>query len=305
MKREIALSSGKSLKSDLLLLLTALIWGLAFVAQRAGMEYIGPFLFNGIRFALGAMAMIPFIYYGRQRRVSAGTECSGSNKCLKGGALTGLVLFVAASLQQVGIVYTTAANAGFITSLYVIFVPVLGVIGRYIIPVRIWAGAALALPGLFLLSVSGTFEISRGDIYVFGSAIFWAVHVMALARYSPGSDPFVLSFLQFSVCSVLSLITALFFEPIELHGIIAASIPLLYGGLLSVGVAYTLQVSAQRKAHPAAAAIILSLESLFAAAGGWIILNEVMPERAIAGGLLLLSGVLVSQVKFKMNSKQV
>lgn len=286
----------RSLKSDLLLLLTALIWGLAFVAQRAGMEFVGPFLFNGIRFALGALVLLPFIFWGKSKKIQGEYDCKVRKECFKGGLITGLVLFIAASLQQTGIVFTTAANAGFITSLYVIIVPVLGVLRHYSVPGRIWAGSALALPGLFLLSVTNAFEVSPGDILVFGSAVFWAVHVMAIARYSPGSNPFMLSFMQFAVCSLLSLLTAIAREPIHVDDIISASIPILYGGVMSVGIAYTLQVAAQRKAHPAAAAIILSLESLFAAIGGWLIINEAMSGRAIAGGMLLLAGVIISQL---------
>lgn len=283
--------------NDFLLLLTALIWGLAFVAQRAGMEYIGPFLFNGIRFALGALTLLPFIILTNNRDTEQTNNSLKKPSLWKGGFIIGLVLFVGASLQQAGMVYTTAGNAGFITSLYVIFVPLFGLLLKVKVHGRIWIGAIIALIGLYLLSVTDDFKISPGDFLVLLSAIFWAIHVLVISRYSPGNNPLKLAALQFVACSSLSFLIAAFTEPWIFEAIIKATIPILYGGIMSVGIGYTLQVVAQRKAHPASAAIILSLESLFAVLGGWIILDEYMTTRGIIGCGLMLTGVIISQYK--------
>ncbi|MBE9491349.1 MAG: DMT family transporter [Bacteroidetes bacterium] len=284
------------LKSDLLLLLASLIWGLAFVAQRAGMEYVGPFIFNGIRFAFGAVVLIPFFSIKSNNRKDHSSKPVIFDKyLLKGGILAGLVLFVGASFQQAGLVYTTAGNAGFITSLYVIFVPVFGLIWKQYPARGTWVGALMAALGMYLLSVSGGFTLLFGDLLVLISAFFWAAHVLIIGKLSPGNNPVKLAFVQFLICSILSLAAAFIFESNTLTGIYQAAVPILYGGLLSVGIAYTLQIIAQKKVPPAHAAIILSLEAVFAALGGWIILNEVMFFRGLAGCALMLGGVIVSQ----------
>ena len=282
--------------SDALLLLTAVIWGLAFVAQRAGMEHIGPFAFNGIRFALGSISLLPLIYFQKKREVSSKTVKS-ARLLYFGGVLAGLVLFAGASFQQIGIVYTNAGNAGFITSLYVIIVPVLGLFWKHKVNPQIWVGAILAVIGLYFLSVTENFTISPGDGLVFISAFFWAGHVLLIAKYSPVTNFLFFALIQFVVCAILSLVTAWFIEITTIENIRMAAIPILYGGVMSVGVAYTLQVFAQKRAHPSHAAIILSLESLFAALGGWIILNEELTFSLVIGGSLMLTGILISQYK--------
>ena len=288
------------LKAEALLLLTAAIWGLAFVAQRKGMEFIGPFIFNGIRFALGGLSLIPLIYFFNKKE-KAEQKANRNFSTLKSGLLLGLILFVAASLQQAGMVYTSAGNAGFITSLYVILVPIIGVSVGYKIPYQLWIGAVLAITGLYFLSQKGSLSIQIGDGLVLLSALFWAIHVLAISYFAPKHKVIVLSAIQFTVCSVLSLIVAFIFENFSLSEIYMASIPILYGGIMSVGVAYTLQVYAQKSAPPSHAAIILSLESLFAALGGWLILNEEMNTMKIFGCLLMLTGVIISQIKFVKN----
>ena len=285
-----------TLKSDSLLLLTSLIWGLAFVAQRLGMDYVGPFIFNGIRFALGAMVIIPFIYFSQRNNHSSGEESLQSNKLLvRGGLILGLVLFGGATFQQYGMVYTTASNAGFITGLYVVIVPILGLFRKQYPHFTIWIAALLAAAGLFLLSVTEGFSIFFGDLLVLIGAVFWAVHVVIIGVLSPKVNVLKLALIQYLICSVLSTILALTTEHNTLEGVLDASIPILYGGLLSVGIAYTLQVIAQKKAPPAHAAIILSLEAVFAALGGWIILNEQLGGRELAGCALMMLGILVSQ----------
>lgn len=277
-------------------MLTAIIWGFSFVAQRAGMEFIGPFAFNGIRFALGSLSLLPLIFYQKKKSAFKTTE-KDKNITLIGGLLGGTVIFVAAGLQQIGIVYTSAGSAGFITSLYVIFVPILGLFRKHSVNTQTWVGVALAIVGLFFLSVTKQFTLAPGDGLVFIGAVFWAVHVLIIADYAPRTNVIVLSCIQFAVCAVLSLMTAFYYETTTWEQISNASVPILYGGIMAVGVAYTLQVVGQRHAPPTHAAIILSLEALFAALGGWLMLSETMTSRKMTGAALMLTGVIISQIK--------
>jgi drug/metabolite transporter (DMT)-like permease len=289
----------KILRSELMLFLASAIWGFAFVAQRVGMEHVGPFTYNGVRFALGCLSLLPLILVRSHRADrSRPVQPFLNRRTMKLGGIVGLVLFCGASLQQIGIVYTTAGKAGFITGLYVVIVPVLGLFLRQRPGFGTWVGAGIAAAGLYLLSVTGRFAISRGDFLVLCSAFFWAAHVLLIGSLSQKLDTVKLAFTQFVVCSVLSLITALALETIVLAKIINAAIPILYGGILSVGVAYTLQVVAQRHAPPAHAAIILSLETVFAVLGGWLILSETIPFRGLVGCALMLAGIIVSQRSF-------
>ncbi len=298
------------LKDDALLLLTAAIWGFAFVAQRLGMRFIGPFTFNGVRFALGSLALLPLIWpksrAGRQgdsgKRANTPGETNAVRKSIHFfGLISGVVLFLAASLQQVGIVYTSAGKAGFITGLYVILVPLSGLFWGQKPGLGRWVGTVLAVSGLYLLSVTEGFSISRGDFLVLLSAFLWAAHVQLIGRFSPRTDPLQLASLQFAVCSLLSLITAGFLEPIHLRAILRTAVPILYGGLFSVGVAYTLQVVVQKTAHPTHAAVILSLEGVFAVLGGWLILGELLSLRGVLGCILMLAGMLFSQTSRRGN----
>ena len=279
-----------NLRSDLLLLLTALIWGFAFVAQRVGMEYVGPYLFNGARFALGALPLVPFVLKNTSK-----PRWSNLLRAAPGSLLAGLFLFVGSSLQQVGIVYTTAGKAGFITGLYVILVPILGLFLGQRSGRNTWIGALGASAGLYLLSIEPPLAIARGDALVLASALFWAGHVLLIGRLSRQIDWAALAFLQYLTCSVLSTGVAFLTEPIALQPLFDAALPIAYGGVLSVGVAYTLQVVAQRQAPAGHAAIILSLETVFAALGGWLLLDETMPLRGLLGCALIFAGILVSQ----------
>jgi drug/metabolite transporter (DMT)-like permease len=225
----------------------------------------------------------------------------GLKTILFGGAALGLALFSGASLQQIGLVYTTAGKAGFITGLYVIIVPLLGLFWRQQPKIGTWIGAILAAIGLYFLSVTEEFTIELGDLLVLIGAFFWAAHVLIIGWLSPRINPVKLAFSQYVACSILSLITACVIEDITMLSIFQAAIPILYGGLLSVGIAYTLQVIAQRDAHPAHAAILLSLEAVFAAIGGWLILGEIISARGLFGCGLMLSGMLLSQLWGLMN----
>ena len=285
--------SQTGLKADLLLLITAAIWGFAFVAQRVGMASMGPFTFNAIRFILGALALLPVAkIQGRKREQGI----SNTKKQFRFPILlTGLVLFGGASLQQIGLVGTTAGKAGFITGLYVIIVPLLALFwGSRTHPAH-WIGALMAVGGLYLLSVTAGFSVSSYDLVVLAGAFVWAVHVHLIDRYSARVGPIRLSIFQFAICGVLSAIAALIFEDTSISGIYDGILPILYGGFLSVGLAYTLQVVAQRDANPSHAVIIMSLEGAFAAIGGWLVLDEVLTQRDLFGSALILGGMLVSQ----------
>lgn len=288
----------RHLKSDLLFLLSATIWGFAFVAQRMGMDHMGPFTFNGIRFLLGAMVLVPFIYRNRNQRPRQhyGGRQIHTKSLFYYGGLAGMTIFAGASFQQVGLVYTTAGKAGFITGLYVVIVPIMGLLWGQRTNAGTWGGALMAAVGMYLLSVNENFTISFGDLLELIGAMLWACHIHLIGWLSPKTDSLRLAFIQFMVCAAASLLTAVVFETTSVANVAAAALPIIYGGALSVGVAYTLQVVAQRHAHPAHAAILLSLEAVFAAVGGWLILGEVMSGRGMVGCALMFTGMLVSQL---------
>jgi len=287
-----------TLKSDFLLLITATIWGFAFVAQRAGMEFVGPFTFNTIRFALGTL-VLGFLVWGRSRKEQKSVPKISLRTLFVDAGAAGVILFLGSTFQQVGIVTTTAGKAGFITGLYVILVPILGIFLGNRTNLQTWTGAFLAVVGLYFLSVHENFTMTTGDILVLVSAFFWASHVLLIDRLTSRLDTFQLAFFQFFVSAVLSLAGAIATEEILLSHILEAAVPILYAGFLSVGIAYTLQVVAQKEAHPSHAAIIMSLESVFAALGGWWILNEVLSPRESLGCFLMLAGMVVSQVRMR------
>jgi len=288
------------LKSDLILILVAAVWGFAFVAQRAGMQHIGPFTYNTLRFALGALTLLPFIHFNDRinpdNRIKLRLDNPNARLLLKGGLIAGIIIFIGASLQQSGLVFTTAGKAGFITGLYVIFVPVFGLFLRKPVGIPTWISAILAAVGLYYLSVRGSIAINPGDLLVFACSWVWAGHVLVIAHYSPKVAPVKLACLQFTLASVLSMIAMFVFEAPSLYRIQLAAIPILYGGFISAGLGFTLQVVAQRDAHPAHASIIMSLEAVFAVFGGWLILHEILDGQAIIGCVLMLTGMLLSQI---------
>ncbi len=289
----------RRVKANLLLLIVAAIWGLAFVAQRMGMDHLGPFGFNAARFLLGALSLLPLTLVFRTR-----AEQTETGPLLHGGLTAGLLLFCGASLQQAGLLYTTAGNAGFITGLYIVLVPVAAFMLGHAVNRSIWAGASLALLGLYFLSINETMVINKGDLLEFLGAGFWAAHVLLIGRLAPHLDGLRLSVIQFLVCGFLCLGVALVFEQdsFTVQNLIAAWRPVAYAGLLSVGVAYTLQVYAQKHTPASHAAIIMSLEAVFAAIGGWLILQEVLSGRALAGCALMLVGMLLAQLPSRSRS---
>ena len=292
----------KRLVANMLLLLTAAIWGFAFVAQRVGSQHVGAFTFNGVRFALGAISLIPLIIFFDKKKKNDSSDDDNTEvppkKTIIYGVLVGGALYIAATLQQVGLIYTTAGNASFITSLYMVFVPLIGIFLKHKIGKNSWVGVGFAVIGLYLLSINENFSISYGDFLEVIGAVFWAIHILTIDNFSKKIDPLKLSCIQFATCSILSLVTALIFETITMSGLSKALIPIMYGGFLSVGVAYTLQVVAQKDAKPSHAAIILSMESVFGAIGGALLLGEVMSSRGYIGCVLILVGIIVSQIKF-------
>ena len=292
------------LRSDLLLLLGAALWGFAFVGQRVGMDHLGPFTFNAVRFAIGGLVLAPLILWtrargatdvGRAERAATPASFLHGPGVLLGGLVTGVALFAGSTFQQVGIVYTTAGKAGFVTSLYVVLVPLLGLaLGRRA-PATTWLGALLAAAGLYFLTMQGAFRMALGDLLVLVGAFMWAGHVLLVGHFSPGRDPIRLAFVQFMTCAALSAVVALFVETATAADVRAAAGAILYTGILSIGVGYTLQVAGQRHAPPADAALLMSMESVFAVLGGWLLLGEQLTTRALIGCALMLTGIVVSQ----------
>ncbi|MDP3385652.1 MAG: DMT family transporter [Eubacteriales bacterium] len=296
----------KELRASFLLLLTAAIWGFAFVAQRVGMQYVGAFTFNGIRFALGSLSLLPVIKYFELKNKNKEKEYNRDNPKLimKYGILAGSVLFIAATLQQVGMIYTTAGKAGFITSLYIVIVPIIGIAIKQKSTSNIWLGAIVAAVGLYFLSINENLTIEFGDLLQLIGAFFWATHIIVIGFFVSKVDAIKLSSMQFATCSILSFIVAFILEDIQIANVFSAMVPLLYGGLMSVGIAYTLQVVAQRHAKASHAAIALSMEAVFAAIGGMVLLGERLPLRGYFGSLLMLAGMLISQAdNFKRKNK--
>lgn len=284
------------LQSNVLLLLAAAIWGFGFVAQRLGLEHLGPYGFNGVRFWIGALSLLPVLIWQARRQ---GLQGADGKTMLQAALPVGLLLFIGASLQQVALLYTSAAKAGFITGLYLVLVPLLGLWLAHKTSVNTWLGCLVALSGLYFLSVNSDFSVNPGDILLFIGAFFWAAHLLSIDHFAGKMTPVLLAILQFMVCGTLSLIVAFCVETVTLAAIVACAAPLFYAGVVATGVAYTLQILGQRQAHPAHAAIILSLETVFAAIGGVWLLGEVLQQRALWGCGLMLLGMLLSQVRLR------
>lgn len=282
----------QALRADILMLITAAIWGAAFVAQRLGMDAIGPFLYTGLRFALGALVLLPLLYL-----LPRGEHHEPMNRgLLLGGVLMGLALSLGINLQQVGLLFTSVTNSGFITGLYVIIVPLLGLLLGHRTGMGTWIGALLAVGGMFLLSVGDNFQVARGDWLQLAGAVVWGVHVLLVGFFASRHDPVRLAILQFITCAVISLALALVLEDIRLDAIVSAGPAILYGGVIAVAIGYTLQVVAQKHAIASHAAIILSLEAVFAAIAGALMLSESLHARGYLGCALMFVGMLVAQL---------
>lgn len=290
-------------------MIASLIWGVAFVAQSVGMDYIGPFTFNAVRNFIGCLVLLPVMAIAARLRKKGDTEklkaqSRQSRKLLLGGGtLCGVLLFAASSLQQVGIQHTSVGKAGFLTALYIVFVPILGLLFGRKSTAKIWISVAIALVGTYLLSVREGFSVNRGDIYIILCAVVFSFHIMLVDRISPQVDGIKLSSLQFFVSGVLSLVVALAFETFTVSTVLSAWQPLLYTGVMSSGVAYTFQIIGQRGTNPTVASIIMSMESLFSAVSGWLILGEKMSGKELLGCALVLAAVIFSQLPSRKQPK--
>jgi drug/metabolite transporter (DMT)-like permease len=284
------------LHSNLLLLLTAAIWGLAFVAQRVGAKYVGSFTFNGVRFALCGLSLIPLLIFSKQNFVELPHISQKHFPALLPGIVAGFILFTASSFQQIGLVHAPAGKAAFITGLYIVLVPIMGIFLKQRTHISIWFGVSFATIGLYFLSITESFSIMQADLFELIGAFFWAAHILIIDYYNNKVPTLKFCIIQFFTCSILSMVVALIFERITLTSLQLAAIPIIYGGVFSVGIAYTLQVFAQKHANPSHAAIILSMETVFASIGGLLILHENLGLRGYLGCLLMLTGMLVSQL---------
>jgi drug/metabolite transporter (DMT)-like permease len=286
------------LRANLLMLVAAMIWGSAFVAQRLSLDAIGPFLFTGLRFLLGALVVLTMIVCVRRSALAelSKREAGGARELLGAGALLGMVLAASISLQQIGLQYTKVANAGFISSLYVVIVPLLGVLFRHRTGIATWLGASLAAVGMYFLSVDEHFSMLYGDWYQLAGALVISVQMMLVGRFALRHDTLMLALVQFVTCGIACLAVGLVIEPVSLAVIARAAPTIAYGGALSVGIAYTIQVVAQKYAAPSHAAVIFSMEGVFAALAGWFVLGETLSTRALFGCALMLAGLIVCQV---------
>ncbi|URZ02712.1 DMT family transporter [Clostridium felsineum] len=292
----------KTIKSNIILLITALIWGLAFTAQSVGMKYVGPFTFNGIRFILGAISILPVLYFLKDENTEKDNKYA--KMAMIGGVICGIVNFAGTTFQQIGLIHTTVGKAGFITGLYIVIVPILGVFLKQKLGINSWIGALFALIGLYFLCNTNGFSIGYGEIMEILGAFCFAVQILVVDYFSKRASSYKLAFFQYISCGVISMIIALFTENITIHSLYGAAVPILYGGLGSVGIAYTLQIIGQRDAKPSHAAIIMSMESVFGAIGGAIILGESMGVKNLIGCMLMLLGMLVAQIKFSKPIKK-
>jgi drug/metabolite transporter (DMT)-like permease len=297
--------------ADLALLMVAFIWGVAFVVQRVAAAEVQAYVFNGIRFLLGALIILPFAFIQVRRRAGPGemnwylSGLSG-RKYLPGVLLAGVLLASGAAFQQIGIKYTTASNAGFITGLYVVLIPIfLSFGGRRKIPRPVvWIAALLSALGLYLLSTGGRFQINRGDILVMVSAVFWTFHVILIDWMVRRVEVMQLAAGQYIICGLASLGLGLYLEPEALKPVVSNWWLLAYMGVISVGLGYTLQAVGQRVAPPADTAIILSMEAVFATLGGWLFLGESLARLQLLGCGMILLGMLLAQSDLILGKRQ-
>lgn len=311
------------LKYNLLLILATLIWGSAFVAQSVGMDYIGPYTFNAARSFLGSLVLLPVIWFmdrGKKTDAASGKASSDgemiSESVLEekkrqerkilwtGGICCGIVLTIAISLQQIGLVYTSAGKAGFITTLYILIVPILGLFIGKKVGIKTWFGVALAVVGMYLLCITSGFSIAYGDFLVLLCAVAFSFHILVVDYFSPKVDGVKLSCIQFLVCGIISLFPMLLMEHPQISQILDAWLPIAYAGVLSSGVAYTLQIIAQKHLKPTVASLLMSLESVFAVLTGWVILHERLSARELCGCALVFTAVILAQLPEKREKKE-
>ena len=295
--------SAKHSKNFILLFLTALIWGVAFVAQSVAMDYIGPYTFNAVRSLLGGIVLVPCVFLFGQKKKSVidedpskGTAIDRPGDMITGGLLCGIMLFLSTTLQQVGIQYTTVAKAGFITALYIILVPILGIFLKKRVSFQIWISVVIAIIGLYLLCMKGSFHLGQGDFLMLVCSLCFALHILVIDHFTDKVSGVKLSCIQFFVCGLLSCILMFLFEKPAVSDILSAWLPIVYAGVFSSGVAYTLQIIGQKGTDPTIASLILSLESVVSVLAGWIILGQSLTPREILGCLLMFGAIILAQV---------
>jgi len=289
----------QQIKSSLILLLTATIWGVAFVAQSVGMEYIGPFTFNAIRCVLGGLVLIPVILVLKKKKETGAENQEKEDKktLWAGGIACGVILCIASNLQQFGIMEASVGKSGFFTALYIVMIPVIGIFIGKRPGIKLWFCVALAVVGMYLLCMKdGSFTIERADIMLLLCALAFSFHILVVDYFSPKVDGVKMSCIQFFVCGVLSAVGMLFIETPDISNIQAAWLPLLYAGLLSCGVGYTLQIVGQKGINPVIASLIMSLESVISALAGWVILGQVLSPKEILGCVLMFVAIIITQI---------
>lgn len=289
----------QQIKSSLILLLTATIWGVAFVAQSVGMEYIGPFTFNAIRCVLGGLVLIPVILVLKKKKETGAENQEKEDKktLWAGGIACGVILCIASNLQQFGIMEASVSKSGFFTALYIVMIPVIGIFIGKRPGIKLWFCVALAVVGMYLLCMKdGSFTIERADIMLLLCALAFSFHILVVDYFSPKVDGVKMSCIQFFVCGVLSAVGMLFTETPDISNIQAAWLPLLYAGLLSCGVGYTLQIVGQKGINPVIASLIMSLESVISALAGWVILGQVLSPKEILGCVLMFVAIIITQI---------
>ena len=300
----------KKLRGNLLLLLTALIWGSAFVAQSAGMDYVQPFTYNGIRTVLGGLVLLPVVLLSRRLRPAAQRPDAAAQKAIdrasvRAGLICGVFLCIASSFQQYGVSMTTAGKAGFITALYIVIVPLLGIFIKKKIPSVIWGCVAIAVAGFYLLCVKDGFSVSTGDLLVLCCAFFFSLHIMAIDRFTVGPiDGVLMSCVQFRTAGGITRVLMLVCDTPVWANIWAARWTILYAGVLSCGVGYTLQILGQKDTDPTVATLIMSLESVFAALSGWLLLQEKLSVRELIGCALVFAAVILAQIPLPAKNKK-
>lgn len=292
----------KSLRSSAMLTLTALIWGVAFVAQSEGMNYVGGFTFNACRFIVGGVVLIPCIFFLRRVNGDQWAKLDRSEQAKRrktgiiGGICCGVFIFLGSTFQQFGIAQTTVGKAGFITSLYIIIVPILGLFLRKKVGLNIWVSVGIAALGMYLLCITEGFAISRGDFLVFVCAIGFSLHILVIDYFSPKADGVVISCAQFFTAGIISGVLMFLFERPTWDAVTAAWAPVLYAGVMSCGVGYTLQVVAQKDVEPTIASLIMSLESVFSLLAGWVLLGQKMSPKELSGCVLVFGAIVLAQV---------
>ena len=303
----------QQMKNSLLLLLTAAIWGVAFVAQSVGMDYVGPFTFNAVRSMIGGIVLIPciFLFHKWSKKENASLEIKEAanqknrKDLIVGGILCGIFLFAASNFQQFGIMYTSVGKAGFITACYIVLVPILGLLFGKKTRLTIWISVALSVVGLYLLCITESFRLGKGDLMVLIGAFLFAGHILVIDYFAPRVDGVQLSCIQFFVCGILSAVPMAVWEHPTVSSLFAAWMPILYAGVMSCGVAYTLQIIGQKNMNPTVASLILSLESCISVLAGWLILGQKLSIRELFGCAIMFGAILIAQLPDKTKEQEV